>query len=34
MFPISLPGFVAVIIWQFAQIWNEFLGLLAGSVKE
>jgi glucose/mannose transport system permease protein len=25
MFPISLPGFVVVIIWQFTQIWNEFL---------
>jgi glucose/mannose transport system permease protein len=23
--PISLPGFVVVIIWQFTQIWNEFL---------
>jgi glucose/mannose transport system permease protein len=25
MFPLSLPGFVVVIIWQFTQIWNEFL---------
>ena len=25
MFPISLPGFVVVIIWQFTQLWNEFL---------
>ena len=25
MFPISLPGFVVVIIWQFTNIWNEFL---------
>lgn len=25
MFPISMPGFVVVIIWQFTQIWNEFL---------
>jgi glucose/mannose transport system permease protein len=25
MFPISLPGFMVVIIWQFTQIWNEFL---------
>jgi glucose/mannose transport system permease protein len=25
MFPISLPGFVVVIIWQFTQAWNEFL---------
>ncbi len=23
--PISLPGFVVVIIWQFTQVWNEFL---------
>jgi glucose/mannose transport system permease protein len=23
--PLSLPGFVVVIIWQFTQIWNEFL---------
>lgn len=23
--PISLPGFVVVVIWQFTQIWNEFL---------
>ncbi len=25
VFPISAPGFVVVIIWQFTQIWNEFL---------
>ncbi|WP_420596201.1 carbohydrate ABC transporter permease [Deinococcus sp.] len=25
IFPISIPGFVVVIIWQFTQIWNEFL---------
>jgi len=25
IFPLSLPGFVVVIIWQFTQIWNEFL---------
>jgi glucose/mannose transport system permease protein len=23
--PISVPGFVVVVIWQFTQIWNEFL---------
>ena len=23
--PISLPGFVVVLIWQFTSIWNEFL---------
>jgi len=25
MIPLSLPGFVVVGIWQFTQIWNEFL---------
>ncbi len=25
VFPLSIPGFVVVIIWQFTQIWNEFL---------
>lgn len=25
LFPISLPGFVVVMIWQFTSIWNEFL---------
>ncbi|HEY6105322.1 MAG TPA: carbohydrate ABC transporter permease [Anaeromyxobacteraceae bacterium] len=25
VFPLSFPGFVVVIIWQFTQIWNEFL---------
>jgi glucose/mannose transport system permease protein len=25
IFPISLPGFVVVLIWQFTSIWNEFL---------
>ena len=25
IFPISIPGFVVVIIWQFTQVWNEFL---------
>ena len=25
LFPLSIPGFVVVIIWQFTQIWNEFL---------
>jgi glucose/mannose transport system permease protein len=25
IFPLSIPGFVVVIIWQFTQIWNEFL---------
>lgn len=25
IFPLSVPGFVVVVIWQFTQIWNEFL---------
>jgi glucose/mannose transport system permease protein len=25
MFPLSVPGFVVASIWQFTQIWNEFL---------
>lgn len=25
MFPLSIPGFVVTSIWQFTQIWNEFL---------
>ncbi|MFP4323661.1 MAG: carbohydrate ABC transporter permease [Anaerolineales bacterium] len=25
VFPLSVPGFVVVVIWQFTQIWNEFL---------
>lgn len=25
MIPLSLPGFVVVLIWQFTNIWNEFL---------
>jgi len=25
LFPLSVPGFVVVIIWQFTNIWNEFL---------
>ncbi len=25
LFPLSMPGFVVVIIWQFTNIWNEFL---------
>jgi glucose/mannose transport system permease protein len=31
IFPLSLPGFVVVIIWQFTQIWNEFLFAVALS---
>jgi glucose/mannose transport system permease protein len=25
LFPLSLPGFVVVMIWQFQSIWNDFL---------
>ena len=25
LFPLSIPAFVVVIIWQFTNIWNEFL---------
>ncbi len=25
LFPLSMPGFVVVVIWQFTNIWNEFL---------
>lgn len=25
LFPLSIPAFVVVIIWQFTQIWNEYL---------
>jgi glucose/mannose transport system permease protein len=25
LFPLSMPGFVVVLIWQFTSIWNEFL---------
>ncbi|MGQ9626878.1 MAG: carbohydrate ABC transporter permease [Anaerolineae bacterium] len=25
IFPLSVPGFVVVIIWQFTSIWNDFL---------
>lgn len=35
MFPISLPGFVVVAIWQFTSIWNEFLfGLIITNAPE
>jgi glucose/mannose transport system permease protein len=25
LIPLSIPGFVVVLIWQFTSIWNEFL---------
>lgn len=33
VFPLSLPGFVVVVIWQFTQLWNEYL-FAATLVKE
>ncbi len=34
VFPLSIPGFVVVVIWQFTQIWNELLfALLLTSEK-
>ena len=32
--PLSMPGFVVVIIWQFTQIWNEFLFAVTLSKPE
>jgi glucose/mannose transport system permease protein len=35
MFPISMPGFVVVMIWQFTSIWNDFLfGVIVTSRPE
>jgi glucose/mannose transport system permease protein len=34
LFPLSVPGFVVVIIWQFTQIWNEYLFAVTLTVKE
>lgn len=34
VFPLSIPGFVVVIIWQFTQIWNEFLFAVTLTDKE
>jgi glucose/mannose transport system permease protein len=34
IFPISLPSFVVVIIWQFTQIWNEYLFAVMLTKKE
>ncbi|HBF41077.1 MAG TPA: ABC transporter permease [Anaerolineaceae bacterium] len=32
LFPISMPGFVVVLIWQFTSIWNDFLfGIIVTS---
>lgn len=35
IFPLSVPGFVVVAIWQFTSIWNEFLfGLIITNSPE
>ena len=34
VFPLSIPGFVVVIIWQFTQIWNEFLFAVTLTTSE
>jgi glucose/mannose transport system permease protein len=34
VFPLSLPAFVVVVIWQFTQIWNEFLFAVSLSNPE
>lgn len=35
IFPLSVPGFVVVAIWQFTAIWNEFLfGLIITNSPE
>lgn len=35
IFPLSIPGFVVVSIWQFTSIWNEFLfGLIITNAPE
>ncbi len=35
MFPLSIPGFVVVAIWQFTSIWNEFLfGLIITNAPQ
>ncbi len=35
LFPLSIPGFVVVAIWQFTSIWNEFLfGLIITNAPQ
>lgn len=34
IFPLSLPGFVVVVIWQFTQIWNDFLFAVTMAIGE
>ncbi len=35
IFPLSVPGFVVVAIWQFTSIWNEFLfGLIITNAPQ
>ena len=32
--PLSIPGFVVVVIWQFTQIWNDFLFAVTMAIGE
>jgi glucose/mannose transport system permease protein len=34
VFPLSVSGFVVVIIWQFTQVWNEFLFAVTLTTQE
>lgn len=34
VFPLSLLGFIVVVIWQFTQIWNEFLFAAVMTTRE
>jgi glucose/mannose transport system permease protein len=34
LFPLSIPAFAVVIIWQFTQIWNEYLFAVTLTTKE
>jgi glucose/mannose transport system permease protein len=34
IFPLSIPGFVVVVIWQFTQIWNDFLFAVTMAIGE
>jgi glucose/mannose transport system permease protein len=34
VFPLSALGFIVVVIWQFTQIWNEFLFAVVMTTRE
>ena len=34
VFPLSIAGFVVVVIWQFTQIWNDFLFAVTMTIGE